>query len=336
MKFRKIFKNYQIFIGFKKTKIIFKFILFLFLIALKLYSHTEKYPFGNRERALSYPYISGDDFRSIANHVYDDTNQFFDPKAVQKGDIVFVAGEEPNGFDPQMRYRFFTEIHPYIENSYILITHNADLSSPGPYINILEDPKIFLWFAENPDISDHPKLIPIPIGLRNNHYGRQLPYILSELEKHPEKKRCNGWYVYGNFSIYTNPEKRQPVFDLFKSKKFVYFPKKEKTQLEYLKDISKARFVLSPHGNGLDCYRTWEALILGSIPIVKTSSLDSLYTDLPVIIVKDWPEVTEFFLKQKFNEFSLKTYKREKLYFDYWKNLILNAQFTCKNSYEKK
>jgi hypothetical protein len=31
-------------------------------------------------------------------------------------------------------------------------------------------------------------------------------------------------------------------------------------------------------------------LLLGSIPIVKTSPLDPLYKDLPVVIVKDWNE----------------------------------------------
>ena len=53
-------------------------------------------------------------------------------------------------------------------------------------------------------------------------------------------------------------------------------------------------FQVSPHGNGLDCFRTWESLYLGTIPIVKSSSLDPLYEDhrLPVVIVKSWAEIT--------------------------------------------
>ena len=35
-------------------------------------------------------------------------------------------------------------------------------------------------------------------------------------------------------------------------------------------------FVASPSGNGLDCHRTWEALLLRSIPIVKVSVLYSV------------------------------------------------------------
>jgi hypothetical protein len=51
-------------------------------------------------------------------------------------------------------------------------------------------------------------------------------------------------------------------------------------------------FVLSPHGYGLDCHRTWEALALGHIVVTSSSPLDPLYTGLPVITIQNWSEVT--------------------------------------------
>ncbi len=53
-------------------------------------------------------------------------------------------------------------------------------------------------------------------------------------------------------------------------------------------------FEVSPRGKGLDCFRTWESLFLGTIPIVKTSTLDPLYLDegFPVVIVELYREVT--------------------------------------------
>jgi hypothetical protein len=53
-------------------------------------------------------------------------------------------------------------------------------------------------------------------------------------------------------------------------------------------------FEVSPHGNGLDCFRTWEALLLGTIPIVRRSTLEPLFRAeaLPVAIVDSWTEVT--------------------------------------------
>lgn len=56
--------------------------------------------------------------------------------------------------------------------------------------------------------------------------------------------------------------------------------------------MSQYAFCASPHGHGLDCHRTWEALALGCIPIVKSSALDDLYAQFPVWIVNDWSEVT--------------------------------------------
>lgn len=41
--------------------------------------------------------------------------------------------------------------------------------------------------------------------------------------------------------------------------------------------MTQMQFCASPHGNGLDCHRTWEALCLGCVPIVKSSPLDDLY-----------------------------------------------------------
>lgn len=78
------------------------------------------------------------------------------------------------------------------------------------------------------------------------------------------------------------------------------------------------RFMVSPHGVGLDCYRTWEALYLGMIPIVKTSNLDSMYEDLPVLIVKDWTEVTPELLERTWQAFQHKEFDFRRLYMGYW------------------
>ena len=57
--------------------------------------------------------------------------------------------------------------------------------------------------------------------------------------------------------------------------------------------LASSHFVLSPRGNGLDCFRTWEALALGTIPIVKKSGpFDAIYEGLPVLLVDRWEDVT--------------------------------------------
>ena len=81
-------------------------------------------------------------------------------------------------------------------------------------------------------------------------------------------------------------------------------------------------FVLSPRGGGYDCHRTWEALILGCIPIVKTSGLDPLYEDLPVCIVESWSDVTAEYLQKYLESIKHKRFNYDKLTLKYWVDLF--------------
>ena len=91
----------------------------------------------------------------------------------------------------------------------------------------------------------------------------------------------------------------------------MFYEEKRTTRKQTWETQRKYAFVISPHGNGYDCHRTWEALILGCIPVVKTSPLDVLFKDLPVLILKDWKELTKQLMektiqdfKNKYNEFN--------------------------------
>src|SRR5947209_4011623 len=77
-------------------------------------------------------------------------------------------------------------------------------------------------------------------------------------------------------------------------------------------------FVLSPHGTGLDCHRTWEALAVGHIVLVPTSSLDALYEGLPVVALNRWNEITTENLQRWFLQFHDSCGIQEKLKSSYW------------------
>jgi hypothetical protein len=49
-------------------------------------------------------------------------------------------------------------------------------------------------------------------------------------------------------------------------------------------------FVAAPIGHGVDTHRLWEVLALGSVPVVVSSSLDTLYVDFPIIVLGSWAE----------------------------------------------
>jgi hypothetical protein len=81
-------------------------------------------------------------------------------------------------------------------------------------------------------------------------------------------------------------------------------------------------FVASPRGNGLDTIRTWEALMLGCIVIVRRIPggcvLEELYADLPVVIIDRWSDLTRDFLSRILSEYAQRTFRYEKLETSYW------------------
>lgn len=58
------------------------------------------------------------------------------------------------------------------------------------------------------------------------------------------------------------------------------------------KNMTEYAFVLSPFGNGMDCHRTWEGLLCGCIPIVRSSVFDEMFEGLPVLIVNNWSDIS--------------------------------------------
>ena len=99
-------------------------------------------------------------------------------------------------------------------------------------------------------------------------------------------------------------------------------------RIETWQNMREYAFVLSPFGNGMDCHRTWEALLCGCIPIVRSSVFSSLFDGLPVLIVEKWEDITLTLLKQTVYEFKLKhqhndfQYERLNLkyYTQWWNN----------------
>ena len=265
-------------------------------------------------------YISSDSYKKYADYIVDQNNPLaFNPAIIPPKKTIYVSVSSV-GY-------FFERIFPFIKVPFILITNREDddRSAPGEYAAYLDDDRIIAWFGQNCDCY-HPKFIPIPIGLANDiwpHGDKEIfDNVLDEIDQRaPSKKDL----LYVNFQVETNFSYRQRTFDFFKDKNFV-FVTQSKPPLQYLHELATYKFVLSPWGNGLDCHRTWEALLVGSIPVIESSTLDRLFDDLPVIIVKNWSLVTLEFLIEKEKEFSFRKFNYEKLFLDYWLDCIEKAK----------
>lgn len=263
-------------------------------------------------------FISGNAFKNIADYVIDENKHNFKPQTLPPKSIIFIKTDF-------LGY-FFNSVFPYVSSPIILISHNGDMPAPRKFVHYLDHPNIIAWFGQNCDCLPHPKFYPIPIGIANKGFPHGNPDIfnavLNRLEKYTFEKKAS---IYCNLSLSTNPERKR-AYEYFKNKFFVFQASKKPLE-KYLYEMARCDFVLSPFGNGLDCHRTWEALLVGSIPIVKTSTLDPLYEDLPVVIVKNWTEVTENFLKEKLSELTKKKYSIDKLFMNYWRKKIISCKF---------
>lgn len=262
-------------------------------------------------------------FQFLADKVFDTTDDdlstqkggsTFNPADIKYGDIIFVRRNS--------LHEFFTQMHVNIKEPYILLTHVDDPSTPNRYITYINDPRIIVWFGIHAGVSNHPKFIPIPIGINpDKRICWNKPFThdrLMEIKNRVPKSKM----LYMNFSLWTNKPVRTPIKKYFLDKQYCFNQDGKIAFWTYMREMAQYKFVLSPPGNGIDCYRTWEALFAGCIPIVKRSHIDVLHADLPVLIVDDYTQITEDFLKKKYVEFSLKTYNFEKLYMEYWENLI--------------
>ena len=156
------------------------------------------------------------------------------------------------------------------------------------------------------------------MGIANSVFPNGNGEIIRNVqEMHLEKEHL----AHMGFTIQTYYQERWEVFRHFCRSPFVYRTIK-KTFEKYLMDVAASKFEISPRGAALDTYRLWESLYVGTIPVVKTSHLDSLYADLPVLIIQNWKDVTPEFLNEKYLEMSRKTYNTEKLDIKYWTDLI--------------
>jgi hypothetical protein len=264
--------------------------------------------------------VTGDAFRSFADHAFDELDCPLIPELVMESHTVFVRTDYLS--------QFFEEMHPRISNRYILITHNSDDPVPGSFKSYLEDPKIIAWFGENAE-EKHPKLISIPMGCANFNWpnGNQ-KYLKNVQEKLPPKQHL----LHMGLTIQTNYNERWPIFKQFYNQPYCYRTIKKMYE-GYLTDVAASAFEIAPRGIAWDTYRLWESLYVGTIPIVRTSPLDELYLSLPVLIIKDWKEVTEDFLRQKEIEMRDKTYDLKKLSMEYWKNLIHSYRYTYRDRF---
>jgi hypothetical protein len=263
------------------------------------------------------PYITGDAFRALAEHRHDETSSII-PESVQKGDVVFV--------DMARLRDYLSTVHPKIKHPYILIEHNGD-GSIDESIGKLLDEKIIRFYAQCVTAA-HPKVVPIPIGIANKHHGFEgFRWFMKTTWPKPEERKARIFY---HFSVQTNPKERGPALEYFNQHPLCDTIHTFIPYASYKNLLASYCFTASPAGNTLGSHRTWEALYLRTIPIVKrTADAEACVAlGMPLWIVDDWAEldgITEAELRSRYETMMLQA-NFEAVYMDYWRNRIRNEQ----------
>tara|TARA_B110001469_G_scaffold57318_1_gene55106 strand:- start:869 stop:1813 length:945 start_codon:yes stop_codon:yes gene_type:complete len=223
----------------------------------------------------------------------------------------------------------------------LFIDHNTqslDLSNNNYHL-LADHKNVIHIFSENWYDKPHPRVTQIPIGISyKDIYIKHLHNKLEEIEytmidnqDKPLRVLCNS-----HKKTYSKPmsgyrDDRQVMINMLQDSPIVDFCNDKHdfsgdSIVNTWKKHKDYAFELSPSGNGLDCHRTYEAIILNTIPIVRSNTLDPIYKehDLPVVIVDEWSEVTPENLqiwhdKHKHNFGNL---TKDKMKINYWKELI--------------
>ncbi len=264
-------------------------------------------------RPTSSPFISGDTLRNEADFIFDET-QTFDPSLVKNNDIIFLKTD--------LKEIYFQSQHPKISSRYILISHNSDKTVDFMAKEFIDE-KIIHWFSQNLSFKSDKIFSSIPIGFENRRYlhnGR-----LNNIKKIDTVEINKDNKILSSHTSSTNSDVRTSLDKIIKELKFVN-SQRFGDNFEYLMNLKKHKFILCPHGNGLDTHRVWEGLLTRTVPILEKSdfSLNFYNMGVPIHIVEDWSELKhldeseinklyEKFITFEFNKFTKK---------DFWMDLV--------------
>jgi hypothetical protein len=234
--------------------------------------------------------------------------------------------------------RFSLEVLPKIDWNFNLVSGDSD-TAVSPEIqgdalySILNSTFLNSWFAQNKKIS-FDRLFSLPIGLDfHTLWHDPLAFGGGPLLPSSQESQLRAVFrnsptlsdrtlkMYCNWHFQINRGDRLECFNTI-DKNLCHFEEHPCNRYQTWINLSKCAFVLSPEGGGMDCHRTWEALALGCIPIVKRSAFSDLFQNLPVLIVDDWSEINLQLLLEAFALYKDANLSTQELTMHHWADKI--------------
>ena len=249
---------------------------------------------------------------NINNVDYNRQPNTFNLSLLKDGDTIYTH---------TMYAKALNEILAQTQKKVVVVSHNADEA-----LDFIPQPNVIKWFSQNVNIVCD-RVESIPIGIQNDRWF----VSVNKIEKMKEVfyRQYSRWKtIYANHNIRTNPKERKSAYayaELLKTATIKSGKHPWNDLEEYLIDLAEHKFVVSPEGNGIDCHRTWEALYMGCLPILKRSINSSFYTSLPTVLIDEWSDLTEDLLIDEEKRIRESSFNYDLLTFAYWKNRIYDS-----------
>jgi hypothetical protein len=267
-------------------------------------------------RPSSWPFISGDSFRAMAHFVFENgsiskSREILDKKAP----IVFVSASEIRDF-------FKRKVGKVVGCPYVLVTNNGDENIDELCVSLMGS-EVLHWFAHNLT-AQHPKITCIPIGLENARLhcnGIVMDFVKMRRQMDVITRLP---LIMSAFTVGNNAAERSIAQKALRSSTVCREVERMNSRA-YRHHLVDFMFVASPPGNGFDCHRTWEALYLGVVPVVKKNRFFDSFADIPILQLDEWADLssyTESDLAKKYADMKPGFARTRMIWMDYWNDQI--------------
>ncbi len=251
---------------------------------------------GEKFQDLCETQISKMEHKQFESNMHSIDIDNFDFTDYNNSELVYCNISLINETKPKLAESKLYEKLQQLKNPFSLILHNADDSFENYHLKYLNIPNCRKVYSQNVNTLDS-RVEFLPIGIANHFWKwgdtkKVVDVILEDIEKTD--------FVYAHFQERDN---RVECYDNVKREGIPIVESME--HKDYLRKLKTYKYCVSPEGNGIDCYRTWEALYMKTIPICKRSILvEEFAKTFPIYIVDDWKDLDVKDLEKQYDSFN--------------------------------
>ena len=262
---------------------------------------------GEKFQSLCHHHISKDEHKKfelqVDNHIDVDKFDFTD---FDNDELVYCNSSLLSATKPKLIESKLYEKLEQFKNPFKLVLHNSDQNFDDQQLKYLNIPNCKKIYTQNMNVIYDPileNIIPLPIGIANSFWKWGNLDIFEGVLNTDIDIKSN--FIYVNFTK-TGGVRDENRLECYENVEKQNIPFVDNMEYEdYLNTLKTYKYCISPEGNGIDCYRTWESLYLKVVPICKRSVMVEYFSTIfPIFIVDTWDNLDINCLEKQYDSFN--------------------------------